>query len=148
MVAYGVGSWVRESVFCDLAAGMYVLIFNRKIGPLFLRLEGESDTIVAVPKACGFRSVAKPVPLVATALSAVVFGAGQQKFEVELGLNGIWKSIPEAWPAGTTFIFCFGAEQGQLTSRATIGSSPFLLGQDAAVGPLRTFSPEYGVGFR
>ena len=49
--------------------------------------------------------------LVAAAAPAVVFGPGDDQFEVHLGLDRIGQGLPEAGPAGAAVVLRLGAEQ-------------------------------------
>ena len=72
--------------------------------------EGQRNSVVAVALAGRARTVTEDVTLMAAAAAAVVFGPGDDQFEVHLGLDRIGQRLPEAGPAGTAVVLRLGAE--------------------------------------
>jgi hypothetical protein len=71
-------------------------------GSLTAWLEQKGHAVVAIPQACGLRSIFEHMALMASTTAAVIFRTRHQDFEIYLGGKASRQWLPETGPAGAT----------------------------------------------
>ena len=92
-----------------------------------IRHKGQGHAVVAVALTGGTRAVIEDMALVTTAAAAVVFGAGNDQAEIDLGVDRIGQRLPKTGPTGAAIELRAAGKQGLLTARANEGAWRFSL---------------------
>ena len=77
-----------------------------------IRHKGQGHAVVAVTLTGGTRAVIEDMALVTTAAAAVVFGAGNDQAEVDLGVDRIGEGLPKTGPTSAAIELRTAGKQG------------------------------------
>src|SRR5258708_40307049 len=102
-----------------------------------MKLQGE--TVHAIPKSGGLRTIVEHVTEMTAAAAAMDFGAQHSKGPVLSLADRVFERLIEARPAGAALEFRFRGEQRQGAAGAGESALPVLLGQRARPPAFRAF---------
>lgn len=115
-------------------------------GKLFFRDELQGHAVVAKARPCGGRTVVEDMPMMPTALGAVVFGTRHEELEVAAGFEHPWQGGEKAWPARAAVVFHVAAKERRAATCAHIGALALFIIERAGAWRLGAFMPEHGIG--